>query len=289
MFSPTSITLSTNSHPITLHLFSTGMVADKSKLRTPRWQGPLATIDAIIDPHFTEWLPIWVMVIEHPEGIFLIDTGERTEVNNKGYFRSSGLLVNRFMTTQFKFDITRDQEIDRQLQNLQIPIKKVTAVILTHLHLDHTDGLYHLPATPVYLHTREWQHPHGALPKLYPPWFKPTLLDLDTSCGPFKKARFLTKERDIALLHTPGHTYGHCSVLIKTDGADILFAGDVCYSESDLKKENFAANLVSRRQAKKTYAAIKAYARQHPLVFLPTHDPDAGQRLLNSSSFRSAG
>jgi glyoxylase-like metal-dependent hydrolase (beta-lactamase superfamily II) len=279
MFSPHSIAFTTQGKPLRFHLFSTGMVADKSKLRTPRWQGPLATIDALFDPHFTEWLPIWVLVIEHPEGIFLIDTGERADVKKPGYFRSSGLLVSRFMTTQFKFDITRDQEIDNQLQNLQIPIKKVTAVFLTHLHFDHTDGLYHFPATPVYLHTQEWQHPHGALPKLYPPWFKPTLLDLGASCGPFKKARFLTKQQDIALVHTPGHTPGHCSILVKTDTCHILFAGDICYTETQLIQENFPANLASQQQAKQTYAAVKAYAHAYPLVFLPTHDPDAAQRL----------
>ncbi|HEV9036146.1 MAG TPA: hypothetical protein VGQ51_05985 [Puia sp.] len=32
----------------------------------------------LLDRHFTEWLPVWVMVIEHPEGIFVIDTGECT-------------------------------------------------------------------------------------------------------------------------------------------------------------------------------------------------------------------
>jgi N-acyl homoserine lactone hydrolase len=114
---------------------------------------------------------------------------------------------------------------------------------------------------------------------LYPEWFRPTLVDLRTPFGPFQKTHSLTTQKDILLVHTPGHIYGHCSVLIRTDSIDILFAGDVCYSETDLKTENRAANLASRRQAKKTYAAIKQYARERPLILLPTHDPDAAQRL----------
>ncbi len=277
MFSPTSITLTTNAHPIHLHLFSTGMVADKLKLRNPRWKGLPAAIDAIIDPHFTEWLPIWVMAIEHPEGLFLIDTGERAEVNNKGYFRKAGLLANWYCTTQYKFAIHRKDEIDRRLETL--PKQKLKAIILTHLHFDHTDGLYHFPNTPIFVNKQEAQHPSGDLPTLYPDWFNPSLIDLKTPYGPFQKTHPLTTQKDLLLIHTPGHTPGHCSVLIRTDSTDILFAGDVCYSETDLKEENFAANLASRRQAKKTYAAIKQYANNHPLILIPSHDPDAAQRL----------
>jgi N-acyl homoserine lactone hydrolase len=279
MFSPTSINLTTNSHPIRLHLFSTGMAADKSKLRNPRWKTPFAAIDAIIDPRFTEWLPIWVMAIEHPEGIFLIDTGERAEVNNKNYFKSEGLLTNWYCTTQYKFAVHRDDEIDRQLKAKKIPLKSITSIILTHLHFDHTDGLYHFPNTPIFVNKQEAEHPSGALPTLYPKWFHPTLIDLKTPYGPFQKTHALTTQKDILLIHTPGHTHGHCSVLIRTDNTDVLFAGDVCYSETDLKTEKFAANLASRRQAKKTYAAIKQYACERPLIFLPTHDPNAAQRL----------
>jgi N-acyl homoserine lactone hydrolase len=281
MFSPTSITLTTNHHPIHLHLFSTGMVADKSKLKNPRWKCPIATIDAIFDPYFTEWLPIWVMVIEHPEGIFIIDTGERTEVNNKDYFRKTGPIANWYCTTKYKFDIHREDEIDRQLEALDLQIEKIKAIILTHLHFDHADGLYHFPNTPVLLHKQEAAHSSGALPKLYPDWFNPTLIDLKTRYRPFQKAQYLTTQKDIPLIHSPGHTKGHCSVLIRTDNIDILFAGDVSYTETDLKKERSAANLASRKQAQKTYVAIKQYAKEHPLVVIPTHDPDAAQRLKN--------
>ena len=255
------------------------MVADKSKLRTPRWKGLPAAIDAIIDPHFTEWLPIWVMAIEHPEGLFLIDTGERAEVNNKDYFRKAGLLANWYCNTQYKFAVHRNDEIDRQLEAKKIAQQKPKAIFLTHLHFDHTDGLHHFPDTPVFVNKQEAQHPSGALPTLYPEWFRPTLIDLKTPYGPFQNTHTLTTQKDLLLIHTPGHTPGHSSVLIRTDSTDVLFAGDVCYSETDLKKENFAANLTSRRQAKKTYAAIKQYARERPLIFLPTHDPDAAQRL----------
>jgi glyoxylase-like metal-dependent hydrolase (beta-lactamase superfamily II) len=54
--------------------------------------------------------------------------------------------LNRAM---FRFQISREQEIDKQLLKLNIKPKDVKAVFLTHLHLDHIDGLKHFPETKI--------------------------------------------------------------------------------------------------------------------------------------------
>lgn len=255
------------------------MGRDKQRFREARLHNPLSIVDAIFDPRFTEWLPIWVMAIEHPEGIFIIDTGIDGGIGQPGYFRPSGTLVSWFINTQFKFSINREEEIDRQLTALRISRDNIKSIILTHLHFDHLGGLKHFPTTPVLLNKEEWERPFGALPKLDPPWFKPTLLSLNTSYGPFKKAVALTPAEDLLLVHTPGHTPGHCSVLVRTDAGHILFAGDIAYTQDQLLQEKFSADAASYRSAKQTYAAIKEFARQKSLVFLPSHDPQAGSRL----------
>src|SRR4030081_1554860 len=103
MFSSQTIQLSTKDRPVKLHLVSIGAVSVKTKFRETRRTGVLSTINFILDKNFTDWMPIWVLILEHPEGVFLIDTGECAEVNNPGYFRSSGILADWFDTTQFKF------------------------------------------------------------------------------------------------------------------------------------------------------------------------------------------
>lgn len=156
-------------------------------------------------------------------------------------------------------------------------------IVLTHLHFDHIGGLDQFPNTPVLLNREEGQHPFGALPKLYPKKFNPTLLDLDTPFGPFPKTRSLTSDNSILLVHTPGHTKGHCSVLVRTDTTNILLAGDVCYNKRQLENDKFAANLASYSAAKKTYATIKEFARQNPLLFISSHDSQA-PAILESAS-----
>src|SRR5215212_7828624 len=118
MFQSQSINVTTNGKEAKVHLFSTGVVSVKTKFREARYKGMMAMADFVRDRNFTEWMPIWVMVIEHPEGIFVIDTGENANVNDPGYFRSSGMFANWFDTTQFKFKVDKSEEVGLQLQQL---------------------------------------------------------------------------------------------------------------------------------------------------------------------------
>src|SRR5215510_3084031 len=117
LFSPRSLEMrTTNGQPLKVHLVSTGGVIVKTRFQQARMSGLLAKISFMLDRKYTDWLPIWVMVIEHPEGIFVIDTGENSNINDPDYFNFTSAMVKWFNTTQYKFKVERDEEIDRQLQ-----------------------------------------------------------------------------------------------------------------------------------------------------------------------------
>jgi len=279
MFSKQTVEVNIKDVPVKVHLVSTGAVSVKTKFRDATKTGMLAMLDFMLDKKFTEWMPIWVMIIEHPEGIFVIDTGENANVNDKGYFKSSGVFANWFDTTQFKFLVEPKEEIGPQLQQLNIDINNVKTVILTHLHLDHIDGLKYFPSTEILVNKYEWEKPFGDLPKLYPSWFRPTLVDLNESLGAFDHVRFLTGSKDIVLIQTPGHTYGHCSVVFKTDECDIFFAADICYSQQQFLENKYSGTNCSHKLAKNTYEKVAAFTKLRNTIFIPSHDGDAGRRL----------
>ena len=81
MFPHQTIELKINGQPVKIHLVSTGAVSVKTKFRDATKTGFLAMLDFILDKKFTEWMPIWVLIIEHPEGVFVIDTGENANVS----------------------------------------------------------------------------------------------------------------------------------------------------------------------------------------------------------------
>lgn len=280
MFAGETIELtSLDGQPLKIHLISTGAVKVKTRFRETTRTGFAAQLSFILERKFTGWMPIWVMVIEHPEGIYVIDTGENANINDPGYFRSSGFFASWFDTTQFKFSVSREEEIDRQLQSLNIHVEKIKAVVLTHLHLDHADGLRHFQNVPVIVSEAEWKRPFGDLPKLYPHWFKPILVKPDKTYDVFKKAHYLTEKKDLILVETPGHTWHHCSVILKTKQCDIFFAADICYSQDQLIYDKYSGSNASHRLAKMTYAAVKAYCGLHKTIFVPSHETAASRRL----------
>jgi len=285
MFRKQTIPVSVKGINAKVHLVSTGAVSVKTRFRDARFKGLPAMIDFMLDRKFTEWMPIRVMIIEHPEGIFIIDTGENARVNDKGYFKSSGFFENWFNTTQFKFVVNANEEIGPQLQQLNIDIKKVKAVVLTHLHLDHIDGLHYFPSTEILVNKYEWEKPFGDLPKLYPSWFKPTLVDLDESLDIFEHTKSLTAAKDIFLIQTPGHTYGHCSVLFKTDDFDIFFGADVCYSQHQLLENKYSGANCSHQLAEDTYKKVIAFIKSRKTIFIPSHDADAPTRLREQALY----
>ena len=112
-----------------------------------------------------------------------------------------------------------------------------------------------------------------------PYWFKSELVELNQKYQNFDKALYLTEAKDLIALHTPGHTNGHMSILLETDDCQILFASDLCYNQNQLIKNRFAGVNTGHVDAEDTYKRIKSLAKNNKLVFLPSHDREAGKRL----------
>jgi N-acyl homoserine lactone hydrolase len=289
---PTLQPITTVSLPgnVKIHAISTGQVAVTDAFLHAGNLGFLRKPNILLNRNFADWMPIYVWVIEHPEGIFVVDTGENHAITNPDYFRGVGLLNEYVNTHAFRFEVAREQEIDRQLAQLGIRTTDVRAVVLTHLHIDHTDGLRHFLKTSVLLNRAEANRPYNDLPSLYPTAFSPTLIDPKAAqVEVFANAHPLTNARDLWVVETPGHSHGHCSVLLQTGQQHYLFAGDVSYSQQQLVANDLPGANASLRQSRQTYQTIRQYAARHPLVYLPSHDGDAARRLASAEALPVVG
>lgn len=103
----------------------------------------------------------------------------------------------------------------------------------------------------------------------------------------FDRATPLTNAGDVLLVVTPGHIHHHSSVCGQADEAHYLFADDMSYNQQQLVAGEWAGVNANQRQAAASYRVVKQYARQHPLVYLPSHDADAATRLANASNQRN--
>lgn len=265
---------------IKISAVQTGKVRVKASQRQRKAGGLLRML---VDPGWTDWLPIYAWVIEHPEGIFVVDTGETSRATESGYFPR----WHPYYMLACRFDVKPEDEIGPQLRKMGIDPDDVGTVILTHLHTDHAGGLHHFPKARILANDIEFQTARGFkgkfagyVPHQWPEWFTPeTIRFKQRGYGPFTRCLPLTSKEDVVIVPTPGHTPGHLSVIVKTPEVSYFLAGDTSYTEELLQQRRPDGVSPNRKRALETLNTILEFARRQPTVYLPSHDPESADRL----------
>ncbi len=259
--------------------FQTGTVAVRPPHR--EFTGlipPLRLPRILASNRWTDDMPITVWLIKSPEGNFLVDTGENINVFDEDYFGDAkpDAFINRRI---LKLKLTEELQINNQLAEIGVEPADIDAVVLTHLHLDHTDGLKFFPNRDVLVSKTEWTRPFGAATTTFPRGFTPKQITYEPTDTPFGSGYKLTKT--ITVVPTPGHTHGHQSVLVHDDEADYMLAGDVSFTDTQLLQNKRPGIIVDWPGGLKTYEKVRRYAAERPLVYLPSHDHETPNRLVN--------
>jgi glyoxylase-like metal-dependent hydrolase (beta-lactamase superfamily II) len=264
-----------------IHAIQTGSVRIKTSQVRGRGHGLPRRLRVFVDPQWTDWLPTYAWVIDHPEGVLVVDTGQGTHLLEQA--RS----LHPYHRWEVMFRIERDEEIGPQLRALGARPRDIRRVVLTHLHVDHDGGLAHFPDTEILVSrgelrtARGWAgRVRGYLPNRWPSWFNPTPLDLsDGSFGPFAASRRLTTAGDVIAVSTPGHTADHLSVIVQVEGTVYVLAGDASYTEALMLAGQVDGVSADDGLALATLHALEQAAAERPTVYLPTHDPESAERL----------
>jgi N-acyl homoserine lactone hydrolase len=269
-----------------VHAIQTGTVQVHERQRRGAGRGPLRTLGTLLDREWSEPLPILAWLIEHPEGLILVDTGETARALEPGYFPR----WHPYYRLALRLQVNADEEIGPRLRQLGFTPDDVRRVVITHLHTDHAGGLGWFPNSEILISRAEYTAARGLigkmrgyLPHRWPPAMSPTLIDFRAEpAGPFPESFPLTAAGDVRLVSTAGHSAGHLSVTID-EGDQLLFiAGDTSYDEAALIAgtiDGVAAMGGGEAAAATAQRRIRAYARQRRLVYLPTHDAAAPGRL----------
>jgi glyoxylase-like metal-dependent hydrolase (beta-lactamase superfamily II) len=255
-----------------IHALSTGTVRVKHSFLYAK-RGPRRQLDLFLPGPWSDPLPIHCWAIEHAGRLVLVDTGETADARDIPFAR---------------FDVTPEQELPRLLDAAGLALADVETVVVTHLHGDHMDGAVHL-RVPVLVHDRELAFSrtmsarvgqrmfHQPVPAGVD--FQPIALD-GGPFGAFARSRPLTDDGRIVAVDTPGHTPGHISVVcVDDEGRHVLLAGDATDTLEQLHARRPDAVGPKPAVSVATFDAILTHGRDHPTVYLPTHDPDSVARL----------
>jgi N-acyl homoserine lactone hydrolase len=154
-----------------------------------------------------ERMPVFVHVIEHPDGRVLVDTG---------------------MTELHPAVADMDPHLE-PLTEKGIDLESITAVVNTHLHFDHCGGNHLFAGKPVYVQRRELEDARTHDDYTIREWVDApgmTYVEVEGE---------LELLPGVRLLPAPGHTAGSQIVVIETDDGPVVIAGDtaVWFGELD--------------------------------------------------------
>jgi glyoxylase-like metal-dependent hydrolase (beta-lactamase superfamily II) len=271
-----------------IHVIQTGTVEIKQNQFIGKGPNALRLANVLFGREWVEPpVPIYAWVIEHGEGIIVVDTGDTARTSELGYFPR----WHPYYNLAVRFHVKPEEEIGVQLKQMGIGVKDVKKVILTHMHTDHAGGLHHFPESQIYVNMPEYRRTKGFqgqidgyLSQRYPIWFSPQPIEFDGGAfGSFDKSWNITSKGDVKVVPTHGHTPAHISVIAMMEDVHYFLAGDTSYSEENLLRKIVDGVSPDPNQAIDTMRNILSFASQRPTVYLPTHDPSSELRLKNKT------
>lgn len=219
------------------------------------------------------WVPVSSYLIEHPKGRILIDTGwgdeirtdQRNHLGWLGYAMSRGRLAS-------------GQSVQERLTQMGLTDRNLDYVFLTHMHSDHASGLKSVRnAKSILTSSLEWKAANkdiGYTPSMWQGVPIQTFEFESIPFGPYQQGLDLFQDETLYLVHTPGHSKGLCSVLVKTESGWVLLASDVGYAERSWKEQILPGITTNLEEAANSLRWVKQFSlRDDCHAVLANHDP----------------
>ena len=226
-------------------------------------------------------VPVCSILIEHPEGRFLFDTGFDLDY------------VSREIPIEVPWQ-SPGHTISGGLAKLGLRPEDVSAVVNSHLHMDHVGGNKFFPHAVKICQRAEYDRalaPRrfelGAYGDLS---FSAELAERRGRTDVLRHGQtahnteFTLLEGDVELakgvrvISTPGHSAGHCSLLLEPSGRrPMLFPFDAAYTKRNMTAFIQGGFHSDPSAGERSLQRLIDVAAEHDAEIVFTHDPEAPQ------------
>jgi glyoxylase-like metal-dependent hydrolase (beta-lactamase superfamily II) len=176
-------------------------------------------------------VPIPCVLVVHPRGRFLFDTGVHRDAIADPAGRLGEARARRFGVRS-----APDEEVVGQLASLGLAPDDLDYVANSHFHFDHCGGNEFFPRATFLVQRAELRAARAADPA-QPGRYRPSVRDFDHPLRyePVDGEHDVFGDGAVVLLPTPGHTPGHQSLRVRSGpGPGWVFAADACYTREHM-------------------------------------------------------
>jgi len=234
------------------------------------WMVAMSVVGTKGNPHPpARWIkiPVYAVLIDHPEGKFLYDTGCAPTAPNDA-------------EAVFPYYHDENQTLANQLALAHTKPEEIKAVILSHTHFDHAGNIGLFKHAEVYVHKGELEHAqaHGVSVKV----------DLESLA---KRCHLIEKDREIArgvrLITLPGHAPGVLGLIVelKNDGA-LIFPSDAIYTRANYGPPAKLSGIVyDSLSFFESIEKVRRLAKKHDAKVMFPHDMEFFKTLKTAPEY----
>ena len=236
------------------------------------------------------WLPVSVYLIEHPQGLILVDTGWHRDMSPEGVYDKAAQiksLGSRVLYNVNQGQIPLGEAVDEQLETMGIKPADLDYVLLTHLDCDHANGLRAVKDAKHIIVAQEeldCARKNGFI-RYKKKWWEG--VDLQTiewngTEGPVQKSFDLFGDGSIKMINIPGHCDGLCAVKITSeDGKYVLLFSDGGYATKSWKEMITSGVSLDKEMQRKSLQWIREQSLDPDCIeSLATHDTDIKPHVI---------
>jgi glyoxylase-like metal-dependent hydrolase (beta-lactamase superfamily II) len=207
----------------------------------------------------------------HPSTVYYLTDGTRHVLVDTGYGDPDA--VNE---QQSLFTVRADRSLASLLAAEAVPVEEIDTLVMTHLHWDHAGNVDQFDHADVYIQREAARYAYAPL-EIHEAAFRSPSGGFDPSWGE-TAFRFVDGDEQLypglRVIHTPGHTPGHASLLVEQGETTVGLAIDVfpLYANAEgLGGSRFHPPGCTDVHA--WWASAQRVMRAADVV-VPSHDPD---------------
>jgi hypothetical protein len=274
-----STTILLNGNKVKIHGVCIGRVAKKSNSKKKIGYANLSRLNHLLESYYKTFLPIWIWVIEHHEGLIVVDADEIIRISDLDkYLTMEGWSQKYRLKDAARFLIEEKQELQKQFESIMLTVEDIKFVILLNLNLENEEFSKLLVSNNSISNEGESKVNPKKIRFIYPGL---SVLEEEIVVGTpveiFNKSYPITQAEDLFYVPNPRQKDGIPFVKFRTDEFDILFSGNNLNESISIP---FLEEIFAQANRGKDQQEVLGNFNIPPTIHLSVNDEYASHKLL---------